>query len=43
MQAKGGGKGEPGAGADEGEGESEEGPEWRRHPWPNYQTESWLL
>lgn len=38
LPAEGGGAGQPGAGADGGEGEPEESPEWWGHPGPHYPT-----
>ena len=39
MQAEGGGTGHPGAGADGGAGELEEGPERRSHPGPHHRAQ----
>lgn len=36
MQTERGGTSQSGAGTDRGEGESEESPEWRRHPGPDH-------
>lgn len=40
MQTERGRAGKSGAGADRGEGKSEESPEWRRHSGPDHRTQN---